>query len=718
MYAKDWRFPLEHGLTLAPGTPTVHVQKEEGHYVNNKQEDWQFKLNKILHNTDQETTYDECAEDIVNSVLQGYNGTIMAYGQTGAGKTFTMMGGTQSYKYRGICPRAIAHIFRYIQSNPQVAVAVRVSYLEVYNEQFFDLLRDNARLGDLAVMDDQYGNVTVRGLSMKPATSEEDALNLLFEGETNRAIAEHQMNKTSTRSHCVFTLHLEIRSRVESSEKIARCKLNLVDLAGSERVKNTGSSGKTLREATYINKSLTFLEQVVIALSSKSRDHIPFRQSKLTNVLRDSLGGNCKTRLIANIWAESRHIHETVSTLKFATRMMRVANAAIVNERQDPAMLLKKYERQIRQLKQELAMHDSLSSRTNIQYDDFTPEQQQAVYDEVVSYVEGKVEEIKIVNIKQIQEAFRQFKAYAGNLRSRVALPSKPGTAMGVPADAKGSSGADAKAGGSEAKGNFVGELDGTTSGFHIGGEDAGAPPRKIKPRTDGKDPSSPKSLQASPKAGRAAGGLRSEPTPGEAEAFEDYKKGDGKEDSEAFEANKKEYQAKKAELKSLSNEVNRTKDEIDKIAGELEAMRSASAGGEEDSPDGTPVIDEAEFSLIRKLKSKKRSYQDLFHKRKMAKSESSYLKSLVKQSKLKLCQSFLEWFRSRYQAKAAGASSGELAAVAESDALDDGEQFEKLERERIMEEDPDSLAFFNAKKTMMATLKRRGKRKNKAARE
>lgn len=144
------------------------------------------------------------------------------------------------------------------------------------------------------------------------------------------------MNKQSSRSHCVFTLNIERRSRVESIEKVIFSKLHLVDLAGSERTKKTGSSGIILKEATFINKSLSFLEQVVIALCEKKRDHIPYRQSKLTNILRDSLGGNCKTLMIANIWPEPTHLEETVSTLKFATRMMRVSNEAIVNVQIDP----------------------------------------------------------------------------------------------------------------------------------------------------------------------------------------------------------------------------------------------------------------------------------------------------------------------------------------------------------------------------------------------
>jgi len=157
-----------------------------------------------------------------------------------------------------------------------------------------------------------------------------------------------------------------MRSKVESSEKIVNAKLHLVDLAGSERTKKTGSEGMTLKEAAFINKSLTFLEQVVVALCDKNRDHIPYRQSKLTNMLKDSIGGNCKTIMIANIWPESWHVEESSSTLRFATRMCKVSNEAYVNIALDPQLLIKKYEKEIKDLRQELAMHDTIQNRGSI----------------------------------------------------------------------------------------------------------------------------------------------------------------------------------------------------------------------------------------------------------------------------------------------------------------------------------------------------------------
>ncbi len=237
--------------------------------------------------------------------------------------------------------------------------------------------------------------------------SEEEALNCLFEGELARTVSAHQLNLRSSRSHTVFTLHLESRSRVESSDKVVTSKLHLVDLAGSERTKKTGSSGVTLKEATFINKSLSFLEQVVIALSSQSRDHIPYRQSRLTNLLRDSLGGNCKTVMIANIWPEASHLEETISTLKFATRMMRVSNEAILNVTLDKHLQIKRYEQEIRDLKQELAMHDTLKNQGRINYDQYPPESLAEIKTQAAAFLAGDVDEIAdFDSLRKVREYF------------------------------------------------------------------------------------------------------------------------------------------------------------------------------------------------------------------------------------------------------------------------------------------------------------------------
>jgi kinesin family protein 6/9 len=308
-----------------------------------------------------------CAQEAVSSVVDGYNSTIMCYGQTASGKTFTMTGSTQNYKYRGLIPRAINNIFSEVGGRFDTQITVKVSYLEIYNELLFDMLSTvppHEQTGtSISILDDHKGEVHMKGLTMVHCKNEEEALNCLFEGETNRTTADNLLNKTSSRSHAIFTIHLESRSTIETSEKVIHSQLHLVDLAGNERTKKTGAEGLTLKEANYINRSLSYLEQVVVSTCDKKREHVPYRQCKLTNILKNSIGGNCKTILIANIFPEAVHLEETLSTLRFATRMRNVTNESTVNEALDQPLLIKKLEREIRDLKQELALHDVLASK-------------------------------------------------------------------------------------------------------------------------------------------------------------------------------------------------------------------------------------------------------------------------------------------------------------------------------------------------------------------
>ena len=355
----------QRNLEIDPSTGSITIKidkNEKAGLINNQTDAWKFSFEKILHNASQDEVYEASASEIIQSVVEGFNGTVLCYGQTGAGKTYSMTGSQTEYKYRGIIPRAINQVYALTSSKFEQAITIRVSYAEIYNDQIRDLLpevgtgmgSENLMMRDqnLQISDDQRGGVFVRGLNQHVCDSEEDALNCLFEGELNRTFRQHYLNATSSRAHCIFTMHIESRSRVESADKVVFSKLHLVDLAGSERTKKTQSdSAMLLKEAQFINKSLSFLEQVVLALSSKKRDHIPYRQAKLTNFLRDSLGGNCKTVMIANIWPEARHIEETNSTLKFASRMMKVANEATINIMMDPAQQIKRYEKEIRDLK-------------------------------------------------------------------------------------------------------------------------------------------------------------------------------------------------------------------------------------------------------------------------------------------------------------------------------------------------------------------------------
>eukprot|EP00959_Pyramimonas_sp_CCMP1952_P212315 4442697-Pyramimonas_sp.AAC.1 len=295
----------------------VKLRDVEVGTVNNQLERLNFKFEHILHGVSQEQVFLQTTQELCDNAMTGYNGTVFAYGQTGSGKTFSVSGDTKGFEQRGIIPRALHYLFREIESREDREVLVRCSYLEIYNEELYDLLGENPGSAENLVIVEQNRSTFVKGLNKKLVANEEEALAAFFEGESGRSVAAHSLNSNSSRSHVVFTVHLE--TRFGADERVVSSKINFVDLAGSERTKKTDVSGQALKEAMYINKSLSFLEQTVNALSKKE-SHVPFRQSKLTAMLRDSLGGNCKTVMIGNIWCEDVHLEECVSTLRFASR--------------------------------------------------------------------------------------------------------------------------------------------------------------------------------------------------------------------------------------------------------------------------------------------------------------------------------------------------------------------------------------------------------------
>eukprot|EP00736_Rhodelphis_marinus_P003535 Rmarinus@m.29980 len=237
--------------------------------------------------------------------------------------------------------------------------------MQIYNNSGYDLLEEQAEtaqglegLPRISLREDGDGNFHLSNLRPRIATTVEEALNLLFIGDTNRMIAETPMNLASSRSHCIFTINLQ--SHRPGTDVVRRSKLHLVDLAGSERVHKTNSDGKILQEAKYINLSLHFLEQVIVTLQERSEgkkiEHVPYRNSFMTSVLRDSLGGNCRTAMIANIAPENDSLDESISTCRFAQRVACVKNVAMINEETDPKLLIRRLKAENRALKEELAI--------------------------------------------------------------------------------------------------------------------------------------------------------------------------------------------------------------------------------------------------------------------------------------------------------------------------------------------------------------------------
>ena len=315
----------------------------------NKNETKTFQFDYVYPmNTTQREIYDQVAFPIVDSIFQGYNGTIFAYGQTGCGKTFTMMGVVDNPELKGIIPNAFSHIFGFIKTEGESKkFLVRCSFVEIYNEEVRDLLVNNNK--KLDIREDPKKGTFVKDLTYVTLKDTEDIQSCLDRGNKNRHVGATSMNDQSSRSHSLFTVYLEI----EENGKIRSGKLNLVDLAGSERVGKTNATGQTFDEGKKINLSLTALGSVIDALSF-NRKHIPYKDSKLTRLLADSLGGNTKTVMFANISPASYNYDETVGTLRYASRAKLIKNAPKVNE--DPKdALLRQYEEEIKKLKEQLA---------------------------------------------------------------------------------------------------------------------------------------------------------------------------------------------------------------------------------------------------------------------------------------------------------------------------------------------------------------------------
>ena len=322
----------------------------------------------------------------------------------------------------GICARTAMYLFRRVQSLPDT-FAFRLSVLEIYNETLIDLLSDsstkvinpgpssnNAPVTKLNIFETENG-VMVPGLHVMPIDSADDAIGLFIEAQSNRAVAEHQLNRRSSRSHVIYTYYIT-RTTVGKSANgndepvVHQSKLHIVDLAGSERVNKTGSAGNVQKEANYINKSLSYLEQVVIALAQTNREHIPFRQSKLTYLLKDCLDGNCNTYLIACIWPKRDHSWESLSTLRFAARMKTIETNPIrnrlVGKEQAPSRVI---QQQLELLKKELAMRDFIHGK-DVWLPDMTKQQKFQVHKQCVDYVlpdnERANQEVEINSLSQV----------------------------------------------------------------------------------------------------------------------------------------------------------------------------------------------------------------------------------------------------------------------------------------------------------------------------
>ncbi|KAK2657957.1 hypothetical protein Ddye_011009 [Dipteronia dyeriana] len=337
--------------------------------VANKQVDRVFTFDKVFGpKAQQRSIYDQAIVPIVNEVLDGFNCTVFAYGQTGTGKTYTMEGGMRNKggdlpAEAGMIPRAVRQIFDTLEAQ-NADYSMKVSFLELYNEEITDLLAredcstrsttEDKQKKPISLMEDGKGCVVVRGLEEEAVYSANEIYTILERGSSKRRTADTLLNKHSSRSHSVFSITIYIKEAAVGDEDLIKCgKLNLVDLAGSENISRSGAREGRAREAGEINKSLLTLGRVINALVDHSA-HIPYRDSKLTRLLRDSLGGKTKTCIIATISPSAQSVEETLSTLDYAYRAKNIKNKPEANQKMSKTVLLKDLYLEIERMKEDV----------------------------------------------------------------------------------------------------------------------------------------------------------------------------------------------------------------------------------------------------------------------------------------------------------------------------------------------------------------------------
>ncbi|KAL0872694.1 hypothetical protein Bca101_022399 [Brassica carinata] len=397
-------------ITVTPDEPQVHIGSHTFMY------DFVFGNAGLPFSQ----IYHRCVAPLVEDLFKGYNATILAYGQTASGKTYTM--GTNCGTNGGIIPKVMEDVFTRVET---VKSQIRVSFLEIYNEEIYDLLASKPSKAPIIIRETASGEITLQGVNELEVKTKEEMSSYLARGSSTRATGSTKMNIQSSRSHAIFTISLQITT----AEETLCAKLRLVDLAGSERADRTGADGMRLKEGRHINTSLLALRNVIIKLGDerkrKKGGHIPYRVSKLTRLLQDSLGGNSKTVMIACVSPAITDVEETLHTLRYANCARNIKNKAVVQKQKpsapcfDQEAIVKELTQSKSEAKSKAEVQNYQPSTTSVDYDamltELTPSKPESlpVYDKPVYDKEDVFQAFSEVKIPWTSQAARSDNLFA-----------------------------------------------------------------------------------------------------------------------------------------------------------------------------------------------------------------------------------------------------------------------------------------------------------------
>lgn len=654
-------------ISLDPTKNAVSVFKpksEMGH-VNNQVESFDFQFDRVFgdhppapadspaDDASQAEIFREGIAPTLKSFVSGVNTVVLGYGGVSAGKTHTLCGSTRAYRLRGAIPRTLEEVFQHVKdTSRETETKVEVTFLEIYNEIIRDLLSKDKNHPDVKI-EDVDGAAVVRNLTTVTPQSAAEGMEHFFRGLTRRTVVKRG-DGFSNRGHCIFSIYLTKNSRVDSTAETVESKLHLVDLAAPERGgidppknKEYGLSKEDKhrhRETGYINRSLAFLEQVVVTLADDARrtvaaqfkgggsgqsgdSHIPFRSSALTNILRDSLGPKNRCLLIANISLTAAAVDDSIATLRFASRMSaaKTVGKGKVNKRETLQQTNARQQKEIEALRAELRMHDALVGVNSVSREPFSDGQKQGFRDLIESYCSYETD-IQVSSLRQVNELLEQFREMVSERKSAAeGIDPRKGPAGRVAKD----------------------DTRPSTARSNKSQQKTPEPPKE-----------SPKPAAEETAATDVPGaGADEETLPTRGEAFATYLETDeGKAKQQQCREQSDKFRDVNTSLQEVTEKLRNSKAEIDRMRRDLEQKKSETRvesrfaqlfdeSNKTTSTDGgVRIMDEEEFELRSQLADVKAQYREFYESRQAYSEQVQALDAELGKTTDEMLEAFTNW--------------------------------------------------------------------------